>query len=74
MSYIAKIDKNACSAHGDCVDIAPEVFALGDVAEVIGERSRQEDPQGRRGVSCPGNRGDRLGDRRDDLPVSRPRS
>ena len=36
MSYIAKIDKSACSAHGDCVDIAPEVFALGDVAEVIG--------------------------------------
>ena len=36
MSYIPKIDRSACSAHGDCVDIAPEVFELGDNAEVIG--------------------------------------
>jgi ferredoxin len=36
MSYIAKIDQGACSAHGDCVDIAPEVFELRDTAEVIG--------------------------------------
>ncbi len=36
MSYIPKIDKGACSAHGDCVDIAPTVFALGETAEVIG--------------------------------------
>jgi len=36
MSYIPKIDSSACSAHGDCVDIAPEVFALEDTARVIG--------------------------------------
>lgn len=36
MSYIPTIDRSACSAHGDCVDIAPEVFELGDTAEVIG--------------------------------------
>jgi ferredoxin len=36
MSYIPKVDRSACSAHGDCVDIAPEVFELGDTAEVIG--------------------------------------
>jgi ferredoxin len=36
MSYIAQIDEDACAAHGDCVDIAPEVFALDDVAHVIG--------------------------------------
>lgn len=42
MSYIAKIDKGACSAHGDCVDIAPEIFALGEVAEVIGSGSDQQ--------------------------------
>lgn len=36
MNYIPKIDRSACSAHGDCVDIAPEVFELGDTAEVIG--------------------------------------
>ena len=28
MSYIPTIDVNACAAHGDCVDLAPEVFAL----------------------------------------------
>ncbi len=36
MSYLPTIDPSACSAHGDCVAIAPEVFSLGDVAEVIG--------------------------------------
>lgn len=42
MSYTAKIDKGACSAHGDCVDIAPEVFALVEVAEVIGSGSDKQ--------------------------------
>lgn len=37
MSYIPTIDANACAAHGDCVDVAPEVFALEDTAVVIGE-------------------------------------
>lgn len=36
MSYVAVVDPNECSAHGDCVEIAPQVFVLGDVAEVIG--------------------------------------
>jgi ferredoxin len=36
MSYIAKVDPDECSAHGDCVDVAPQVFRLDDVAEVIG--------------------------------------
>lgn len=36
MSYCAEIDEAACAAHGDCVDIAPDVFALDDVASVIG--------------------------------------
>jgi ferredoxin len=36
MSYYAEIDESACAAHGDCVDLAPEVFALDDVARVIG--------------------------------------
>jgi len=36
MTYVPSIDPNECSAHGDCVDIAPEVFRLGDIAEVIG--------------------------------------
>jgi ferredoxin len=42
MSYIPKIDRGACSAHGDCVDIAPHVFALGETAEVIGDGSDEE--------------------------------
>jgi ferredoxin len=36
MSYVVEIDKNACAAHGDCVKTAPAVFALDDVARVIG--------------------------------------
>jgi ferredoxin len=36
MSYVPKIDPNECSAHGDCVDIAPQVFELEDTAVVIG--------------------------------------
>lgn len=36
MSYLVTIDESACAAHGDCVDIAPEVFELGEVAQVIG--------------------------------------
>lgn len=37
MSYIPTIDANACAAHGDCVDVVPQVFALEDTAVVIGD-------------------------------------
>ena len=37
MTYLIQIDEAACAAHGDCVDIAPGVFALDDVVRVIGE-------------------------------------
>jgi ferredoxin len=36
MSYFVEVDESACAAHGDCVDLAPEVFELDDVAHVIG--------------------------------------
>jgi len=36
MTYLVEIDESACAAHGDCVDIAPEAFGLGEVAQVIG--------------------------------------
>jgi len=36
MSYLPVIDRDACAAHGDCVEIAPQIFALGETAEVIG--------------------------------------
>jgi ferredoxin len=39
MKLVPKIDESACAAHGDCVDVAPSVFELGDVAIVIGEGS-----------------------------------
>ncbi len=37
MSYMAVVDPNECSAHGDCVEVAPQVFRLDDVAVVIGD-------------------------------------
>jgi ferredoxin len=38
MSYTAHIDAGACAAHGDCEDIAPEIFFVeDDVAVVIGD-------------------------------------
>jgi len=36
MTLIPHIDESACAAHGDCVDVAPQVFRLDDIAEVIG--------------------------------------
>ncbi len=36
MTYTVEIDEAACAAHGDCVDLAPQVFELDDVAHVIG--------------------------------------
>jgi ferredoxin len=38
MSYTARIDARACAAHGDCEDLAPEIFLIdGDVAVVVGD-------------------------------------
>jgi ferredoxin len=36
MALVARVDADECSAHGDCVEIAPDVFRLDDVAVVIG--------------------------------------
>jgi ferredoxin len=36
MTLLALIDPNACSAHGDCEDLAPEIFRVEDIAVVIG--------------------------------------
>jgi ferredoxin len=36
MNYLAQVDEDACAAHGDCVDMAPTVFELDDVARVVG--------------------------------------
>lgn len=42
MTYRAVVDPNECSAHGDCVEIAPDVFRLDDVAVVIGTGTPEE--------------------------------
>jgi ferredoxin len=36
MTYLASVDVDACAAHGDCADLAPEVFEVDDVARIIG--------------------------------------
>jgi ferredoxin len=39
MPYRVIIDEAACAAHGDCQEIAPEIFRVEDVATVIGTGS-----------------------------------
>jgi ferredoxin len=36
MTYVPQIDEAGCASHGDCADIAPQVFRIDDVAVVIG--------------------------------------
>ena len=36
MTLVPHIDELACAAHGDCAVVAPEVFAIDDIAVVIG--------------------------------------
>ena len=36
MTYTVEIDEGACAAHGDCVEQAPDVFELDEVARVVG--------------------------------------
>jgi ferredoxin len=36
MTYLPMIDESACLAHGDCEQLAPEVFRVEDTAVVIG--------------------------------------
>lgn len=37
MTLIPMIDDLACSAHGDCAVIAPDVFRVDDTAVVVGQ-------------------------------------
>jgi ferredoxin len=37
MTLLPIVDTYACALHGDCADVAPDIFNIdGDVAEVIG--------------------------------------
>ena len=53
MTVIARIDERACAAHGDCLDVAPQAFALSDddVAMVVG--SAPPDTLVRAAEACP---------------------
>ena len=51
MAIVAKVDEFSCSAHGDCALVAPEVFRVDDVAEVIG--SAPADVLIKAAESCP---------------------
>ncbi|MFN8111834.1 MAG: ferredoxin [Solirubrobacterales bacterium] len=42
MTLIPTIDEGACSAHGDCVAIAPTAFALEETAVVVGQATDEE--------------------------------
>jgi len=37
MTYTAVVDPSECSAHGDCVEVAPQVFRMEETAVVIGD-------------------------------------
>jgi len=51
MTLVPVVDPNACSAHGDCEEIAPEIFRLDDIAVVIG--SGPEDLMMAAAEACP---------------------
>jgi ferredoxin len=36
MTYVPVVNPSECSAHGDCVEVAPQVFRLDEIAVVIG--------------------------------------
>jgi ferredoxin len=36
MSYVPTVDQSSCIAQGDCAELLPDVFQLGDYATVIG--------------------------------------
>jgi ferredoxin len=36
MTLTVHIDPDACLGHGDCAAVAPGVFAVADIAEVVG--------------------------------------
>ena len=37
MKYEIRVDELACAGHGDCAVVAPQVFRVEDVAEVMGD-------------------------------------
>lgn len=42
MTYLPTIDESACLAHGDCEELAPDVFRVEDTATVIGTAPKEK--------------------------------
>jgi ferredoxin len=54
MRPMARIDERACAAHGDCLDVAPNAFALSDDDDVaIATGSAPADVLVRAAEACP---------------------
>ena len=72
MRPMAHIDERACAAHGDCLDVAPQAFALSDddVAVVIGTAPADVLVARRGGLPLRRDLGDRRGHRRAALSLS----
>ena len=73
MTYIPVVDPNECSAHGDCVEIAPEVFAS-TTSRRDRHRTPEPAPRGGRGLPGGGDLDRRRSDQGDCLSVGRPGS
>ena len=71
MTLTPHIDELACAAHGDCAVIAPDVFAVEDIAVVIGRGSDEVLTRGRTRLPRGGDRADRRRHRRAGLPLRR---
>jgi ferredoxin len=41
-TYLPVIDEASCCGHGDCQHIAPDVFAVDEVAVVVGTGTREQ--------------------------------
>ena len=69
MTYVPVVDPNECSAHGDCVEIAPAGLPPRRHGRGDRHRPRRSDPRGRRGLPGGRDHGGRRRDGRDRLPL-----
>ena len=42
MTYLPLVDEASCSGHGDCEQVAPELFRVDDIAVVTGPGSLEQ--------------------------------
>jgi len=53
MTPIAHIDERACAAHADCLDVAPQAFALSDDDVAVAVGTAPVDVLVRAAEACP---------------------